>query len=125
MKKDKKRNTKDEKNEKKRKRKQQQRAEPEVAIGVDSAPPATPQAPVPAGTRSAGQKARLTEMVPVRFDRALIDEVRRRADTDGHTVSAWIRRAVEREVQRTAQVQAASVQAAASPATSNTMVAPP
>jgi hypothetical protein len=39
-------------------------------------------------------------MVPVRFEPAVLDEVRRRAETDGRSVSAWIRRAVEAELRR-------------------------
>ena len=37
----------------------------------------------------------LTEHVPVRFPAATIEAVRKLAETDGMTVSAWIRRAVE------------------------------
>ena len=37
----------------------------------------------------------LTEHVPVRFPAATIKVVRELAETDGMTVSAWIRRAVE------------------------------
>lgn len=37
----------------------------------------------------------LTEHVPVRFPSATIEVVRKLAETDGMTVSAWIRRAVE------------------------------
>ena len=37
----------------------------------------------------------LTEHVPVRFPAATIEAVRQLAETDGMTVSAWIRRAVE------------------------------
>lgn len=37
----------------------------------------------------------LTEHVPVRFPATTIDQVRRLAEADGMTVSAWIRRAVE------------------------------
>jgi hypothetical protein len=37
----------------------------------------------------------LTEHVPVRFPTATIEVVRELAETDGMTVSAWIRRAVE------------------------------
>jgi hypothetical protein len=42
----------------------------------------------------------LTEHVPVRFPAETIDEVRRLAEADGMTVSAWIRRAVDRTVRR-------------------------
>jgi hypothetical protein len=38
--------------------------------------------------------------VPVRFEPAMLDEVRERAATDGRSVSAWIRRVVETELQR-------------------------
>jgi hypothetical protein len=43
---------------------------------------------------------RLTSMVPVRFEPAVLEEIRRRADDDGRSVSAWIRRAVEFELKR-------------------------
>ena len=45
---------------------------------------------------------RPTEMVPVRFPPDVLDEVRRRADDDDRSVSAWIRRAVEDQRRRTA-----------------------
>ena len=38
----------------------------------------------------------LTQHVPVRFPAETIDQVKGLADADGMTVSAWIRRAVER-----------------------------
>lgn len=50
-----------------------------------------------ATTRSA---PRLTSMVPVRFEPAVLEEIRRRANDDGRSVSAWIRRAVESELER-------------------------
>ena len=40
----------------------------------------------------------LTQHVPVRFPAETIEQVRALADADGMTVSAWIRRAVERAV---------------------------
>jgi hypothetical protein len=43
---------------------------------------------------------RLTSMVPVRFEPRMLEEIRRRADQDGRSVSAWIRRAVESELRR-------------------------
>ena len=51
----------------------------------------------PATTRPA---PRLTSMVPVRFEPAMLDEVKQHASADGRSVSAWIRRAVERELRR-------------------------
>jgi hypothetical protein len=37
-------------------------------------------------------------MVPVRFPRATLEEIRRRAEADDRSLSSWIRRAVEREL---------------------------
>lgn len=45
---------------------------------------------------------RLTSPIPVRFPPELLDEVKRRADADDRSVSAWIRRAVEHELNRPA-----------------------
>lgn len=44
------------------------------------------------------RRARLTEMVPVRFEEGTLKEVRRLADADERSVSSWIRRAVEHEL---------------------------
>lgn len=41
----------------------------------------------------------LTELVPVRFPPELLDEIRRRAHTEDRSVSSWIRRATEHELQ--------------------------
>jgi predicted HicB family RNase H-like nuclease len=46
------------------------------------------------------RRARLTEMVPVRFPPETLADVRRRAGEDDRSVSSWIRRAVENELQR-------------------------
>ncbi len=54
----------------------------------------TPQGP------ARRRRARLTELVPVRFPPDVLDEVRRRAGDDDRSVSGWIRRAVERELER-------------------------
>ena len=40
--------------------------------------------------------------VPVRFPPALLEQARRAADADDRSLSAWIRRAVEHELRRTA-----------------------
>jgi hypothetical protein len=45
------------------------------------------------------RRSRLTEMVPVRFPPETLTEVRRRADADDRSVSSWIRRAVEHELE--------------------------
>jgi hypothetical protein len=39
-------------------------------------------------------------MVPVRFEPSMLAEIKQRADDDGRSVSAWIRRAVESELRR-------------------------
>lgn len=48
------------------------------------------------------RKARFTAMVPVRLEQATIDEIRDRAGKDERSVSSWIRRAVQRELDRQA-----------------------
>jgi hypothetical protein len=48
------------------------------------------------------RQPRLTEMVPVRFPPETLAEVRRRAGEDDRSVSSWIRRAVERALERSA-----------------------
>ena len=45
---------------------------------------------------------RLTTPIPVRFPPELLAEVKRRADADDRSVSAWIRRAVEHELNKPA-----------------------
>lgn len=48
------------------------------------------------------RRSKLTEMVPVRFPPETLEEVRRRAGDDDRSVSSWIRRAVQHELdQRT------------------------
>lgn len=46
--------------------------------------------------------SRLSEAIPVRFPPELVEEIRRRATDDDRSVSSWIRRAVEHELQRPA-----------------------
>ena len=43
---------------------------------------------------------RLTAPIPVRFSPELLERIRRRAAEDDRSVSSWIRRAVERELDR-------------------------
>lgn len=43
--------------------------------------------------------SKLTELVPVRFPPETLAEVRRRAGEDDRSVSSWIRRAVEHELE--------------------------
>ena len=48
------------------------------------------------------RKHKLTAPIPVRFSPEILEEVRARADADDRSVSSWIRRAVEHELNRTA-----------------------
>lgn len=48
------------------------------------------------------RRARLGAPVPVRFPEDLLEEVRAQATADDRSVSSWIRRAVEHELQRKA-----------------------
>ena len=61
---------------------------------------ALPENQVPQGRPR--RRSRMTEPVPVRFPPATLDEVRRRADADDRSVSSWIRRAVEHELNKQA-----------------------
>jgi predicted HicB family RNase H-like nuclease len=46
--------------------------------------------------------SKLTELVPVRFPPETLEEVRQRAQADDRSVSSWIRRAVEHELEQPA-----------------------
>ena len=48
------------------------------------------------------RKRPLSTPVPVRFPADLLEEVKRAAEADDRSVSAWIRRAVENELSRSA-----------------------
>lgn len=48
------------------------------------------------------RKARLTAPIPVRFSEATMDAIKKRAEADDRSVSSWIRRAVEHELNRPA-----------------------
>ena len=58
---------------------------------------AQPEHQVPQGP-ARRRKAKLTELVPVRFPPETLEEVRRLASADDRSVSSWIRRAVEHEL---------------------------
>ena len=62
------------------------------------APPEN-QVPQGPGRRRA---ARLTTPIPVRFPPELLEQIRAAAAADDRSVSAWIRRAVEHELDRPA-----------------------
>jgi predicted HicB family RNase H-like nuclease len=55
----------------------------------------TPQGP------ARRRKPKLTELVPVRFPPDTLERVRLAADADDRSVSSWIRRAVDHELQDT------------------------
>ena len=48
------------------------------------------------------RKPPLSAPIPVRFPADLLEEVKRAAEADDRSVSAWIRRAVEHELSRSA-----------------------
>ena len=48
------------------------------------------------------RKANLAAPIPVRFSEATMSEVKKRAQADDRSVSAWIRHAVEAELRRAA-----------------------
>jgi predicted HicB family RNase H-like nuclease len=64
--------------------------EHEFYAGADNQ---TPQGP------ARRRKARLTELVPVRFPPDTLKKVKAAADADDRSVSSWIRRAVEHELE--------------------------
>jgi hypothetical protein len=63
---------------------------------------AQPENQEPQGPSRRRRPSQLTEVVPVRFPADLLEEVRRHADADDRSLSAWIRRAVEHELRRSA-----------------------
>src|SRR5436305_5349231 len=60
--------------------------------------------------RRAGQP-RLSSHTPVRFEPETIAAIRQFSDEDGLTVSAWVRRVVNREIQRRLSLRARTVSA--------------
>jgi predicted HicB family RNase H-like nuclease len=61
---------------------------------------AKPENQEPEGRRR--KRSNLTETVPVRFPPETLDEVRRLAEADDRSVSSWIRRAVQHELEQRA-----------------------
>lgn len=59
---------------------------------------AKPENQEPQGPARRRKRSNLTEMVPVRFPPETLAEVRRLADADDRSVSSWIRRAVEHQL---------------------------
>ena len=56
----------------------------------------TPQGP------AQRRNSKLTELVPVRFPPETLDRIRNAADADDRSISSWIRRAVEHELEHNA-----------------------
>lgn len=63
---------------------------------------ARPENQEPQGPLRRRRPSPLTEVVPVRFPADLLEQVRQHADADDRSLSAWIRRAVEHELRRSA-----------------------
>lgn len=61
-----------------------------------------PENQEPQGPARRRKRSNLTEMVPVRFPPETLEEVRRLAEADDRSVSSWIRRAVEHELEQQA-----------------------
>ena len=66
--------------------------------------------PAPGAPRRRSKRP-LTQHVPVRFPPETIEQVRRLADADGMTVSAWIRRAGERTLRQQGAADVARAEA--------------
>jgi hypothetical protein len=62
-----------------------------------------------------GRSARLSTYVPVRFDRETVAQIRQFSDEDGMTVSAWVRRVVDREIRRRVNLRPRSLTARKAP----------
>lgn len=56
----------------------------------------------PQGAARRRKRSNLTEMVPVRFPPETLAEIRRLAEADDRSVSSWIRRAVDHELDQRA-----------------------
>lgn len=48
------------------------------------------------------RRAKLSDPVPVRLPIEVLEEVRKRAEADDRSISSWVRRAVEHELNRPA-----------------------
>jgi hypothetical protein len=73
-------------------------AAPKAIALVEAAP--APRPPAAGEPGVAQRRGALTEMVPVRFDAPTLAEVKQAAADDHRSVSSWIRRAVDLELQR-------------------------
>lgn len=60
---------------------------------------ARPDNQVPQGP-ARRRNSNLTEVVPVRFPPEVLEQIREAADADDRSVSAWIRRAVDHELEQ-------------------------
>jgi len=91
------------KNDKRKKDRSEERGKAEERVGKSAATVVVERAVVPEPAAEPAVpvvRGRLTAMVPVRFDAQMLDAVRSRAAEDQRSVSSWIRRAVDHELQR-------------------------
>jgi hypothetical protein len=63
-------------------------------------PEHAPRPEVDAGAATPVARARLSEMVPVRFEAQMLADVKQRAAEEHRSVSGWIRVAVDHELQQ-------------------------
>lgn len=63
---------------------------------------ARPENQEPQGPARRRKRSKLSEMVPVRFPPETLEVVRRLAEADDRSVSSWIRRAVDHELEQQA-----------------------
>lgn len=61
-----------------------------------------PDNQTPQGPAVRGRTARLSDPVPVRLPLPVLEQVRQRALADDRSISSWVRRAVEHELNRSA-----------------------
>lgn len=74
---------------------------PKMTPAQENAFYADPANQVPVGP-AVRRRPRLSEPVPVRFPDELLAKVRAQAEADDRSLSSWIRRAVEHELDRNA-----------------------
>ena len=77
------------------------------------------------GRRRAGQGRLLSNHVPVRFAASMIARIRTLAARDGLTVSSWVRKVVEREVERRMPVEQVTTTSAWTEDSTVTLMNPP
>ncbi len=61
-----------------------------------------PENQLPQGPPQRRNKPNLTEIVPVRLSSEVLKKVKNTADSDDRSISSWIRRAIDHELERQA-----------------------